>query len=260
MKVAYSFRGGGSKAAAYVGALKALEENGINPDLLIGSSSGSLIAAAYGLGVPKQKLLNQLGNFSPKKYIGLDSLHDLALGSDDKTLTYVKELLGDVALEDSKIPIIIQITNLTSGKLDHFSKGDAAEIALTSALLPFVFGPRKIGDQLFTDGDVLAGYGVELAKEQGIQKVIAFEPEDAYNYTEPGNRFSATLKMLQLMRRKILDLDKAKNPPSYIIRTPTLGVNMMDFSKSEELAEKSYNMTLGLIPEIKKSVGQGQDI
>ena len=143
--------GGGARGFAHLGAIQALKENGIKPDIISGVSAGAIVGAFIASGrKPKEvlELLKGRGLYRFSKFrvpskgllnlIGLQQLLEKEIP--------IKQL------EDLEIPLIISASNLNQGKVEYFESGNLTQLVVASSSIPVLFAPVKIGDHFFVDG------------------------------------------------------------------------------------------------------------
>lgn len=153
-RIGLALSGGGARGIAHIGVLKALEEAGIEPDVISGTSAGSIIGALYASGCSINKMLSFV------KDSHLIGLLKLGIPSGGLTkLTYLKERLAAYIetdqFEDLTKPLYIAVTNLNSGELEIKSSGALFDVVMASSSIPLVFRPVEIEDQFYVDGGLL---------------------------------------------------------------------------------------------------------
>jgi len=145
MKISLTLSGGGVRAVAHLGAIKALEEKGYEIEAISGTSGGAMVALLYGHGGTIEEILSLVKSFSYK-----DLLHfDL---SSPGTLSNIKESLREFLIDrKQEIPIEICATNLKTGEPEYFS-GNLLEATIASSSIAGLFPPIKIGENNYIDG------------------------------------------------------------------------------------------------------------
>ncbi len=153
-KIGVALSGGGARGFAHVGALRALEEFGIKPDIIAGVSAGSIVGALYASGMHYGKIISLFDNIKfndlcePNVPIkGLFSLNKLG--------NFLKKHLTINKIEDLEIPLIICATNLDKSVPVAFDSGEIIERVIASCSIPIVFNPIKINGTYYVDGGVL---------------------------------------------------------------------------------------------------------
>lgn len=163
-KIGISLSGGGARGIAHIGVLKALEEHGIQPDVIVGCSAGSIVGALYAGGMATDAMLDFIKDSRMWKLMSLR-----LPGGGLAKLDYLKERLGECIAEDDfgslKKQLYIAIANLNSGKLEIRNSGTLFSIVQASCAIPLVFEPIDIEGELFVDGGALCNMPVEPLKE-----------------------------------------------------------------------------------------------
>lgn len=165
MKTGLVLSGGGARGIAHVGAIKALEEHGITPSHIAGTSAGAIVGALYAGGCNWEAILDffrKVEIFSFNKYARnkpgfLDTV---------KFYDLLKTYLPTENFEGLKKPLFVTATNLLDGTLHVFHKGELIKPVLASASVPGIFAPVQIDSGYFIDGGTLNNFPVDLVKMQ----------------------------------------------------------------------------------------------
>ena len=255
-KTAFVFSGGASLGAVEVGMLKAIVEYGIKPDLILGTSVGSINGAFFANNPTMEGVLeleqlwkkirtkDVFGNISivPIKKIATFSQHIM----DPRNLrTLISEKLTFKKIEDTKIPLYIISTNINTGEEIIFNKGLVAEAIMASAGIPGVFPPQHMGKLTLIDGGIVNNAPISTAKKLGAERIIVFPIGFPYtpnkelkNLTEVIIPTFAYLLNRQLSSDYYIYKDKVD---LIIIPAPeNIQVGPHDFSKSELLMDQAY--------------------
>ena len=163
MNIGLALSGGGVRGIAHVGVIKALEENGISPCHISGTSAGALVGALYAKGCTAEEMLNffksvdvfSINKFAWKKPGFVDTL---------KFYEDFKNILGEDTFEVLKKSLFITATNILEGTLKVFSEGELIKPILASAAFPGVFTPIKINNEYYIDGGTINNFPVDLLK------------------------------------------------------------------------------------------------
>lgn len=153
-RLGLALSGGGARGFAHIGALKALQEHGIHPDVVAGVSAGSVVAVLYASGIAPDRMLELFRN------VKFGNLAELKMPRDgffclDRFKKFILDSVGVERLEDLKIPTIIGVTDLHRGVPVAFAKGPLGDIVMASCSIPIVFKPVRIGQTDYVDGGVL---------------------------------------------------------------------------------------------------------
>lgn len=250
-KVGLSLRGGAAGAIGYVGLLRAFEENGIPIDYIIGSSAGAVVGASYAAGKTLDEIREHFRGLIPRKFVDLNSLKEKSFFSYESMRDYTKKLLGDMKLEDCKIPIIIQTTSLTTYNVAFHEKGFLYDLIPASAAFPMLIPPVEIDNELHIDGDLSSGYGADFLRKRGVDIVIGAST-GRLDFDSENEVLSRFMQPLFLTMKQLRRLDLALNPVDLLISHLGEGIKPLDFSNAPEFEEVGYNRTLESIKMIKK--------
>lgn len=265
--------GGGSLGAAQVGALRALYEAGIRPDLFIGCSVGALNAAFMAVD-PTMERLNELEQVWRRLQRGdvfgrvnkltttQAFLHavrrDDHLYEPDALRQLVRTWVPLKDLGDTAVPCHVVTTDLHTGTPCWWSDGDPLAILTASACLPALFPPVPLGGSLHVDGGVTAPVPIERALELGAKRVWVLDVSGG-SLGRRDDRMSALDVLLQSFAISRMHLDRpvtGMRPDQQVIRLrrPDLGrLEMRDFTQTPRLMAAGYAvgreaLTLAAIP------------
>lgn len=164
-KIGLILSGGGMRGMAHIGAIKGLEEHGIVPTHIAGSSMGAIVGALYAYGYSPVEMLNffrQVRLFDVTKY----TVRKPGFFDAEKFYTVLKQYLNVDNFNSLKKELIITATNILTGSLATFERGELIKPVLASAAFPGVFSPVKINNDYYIDGGVLNNFPVELLRER----------------------------------------------------------------------------------------------
>jgi NTE family protein len=175
--VGLALSSGAAKGFSHIGVLQVLEENGIEPDVVAGSSMGAYVGAvwAYGCdGAQMEKLARDMeGKWSLWRMI--DPVFPPRQGflRGYAVKQRLKQTIGDVHFSDLARPLRILATNLDTLGRVVFSSGEVAAAVHTSIAVPGIFVPVRIGEESFIDGGIVDPLPVDVLREMGVRKIIA---------------------------------------------------------------------------------------
>jgi NTE family protein len=164
MKTALVLSGGGYRGIAHIGVIKALEESGLTPDLIAGTSAGAIIGALYARGTTTGEMLELF------KGLQLLSFGNYAFGKPgwvdpENFRETLKKHLPKDDFDSLKIPMRVTATNILTGELEVFSEGPLIAPLLASAAFPGVFAPVVIGEGYYVDGGVMNNFPADLVRD-----------------------------------------------------------------------------------------------
>lgn len=158
--IGLTLSGGGMRGIAHIAVLKALEEYGLKPHIISGTSAGSIIAAFYSLGKTPDEMMEivRQTTFFSRSYLKFSR-------NSIFSSKFIVKLLNDHFPEDNfsvlKIPVFVAATEMTHGIVDFFSEGELFGPLLASSSVPFVLPPVRIGEKVYVDGGVLDNLPIE---------------------------------------------------------------------------------------------------
>ncbi|WP_275272355.1 patatin-like phospholipase family protein [Limnobacter sp. P1] len=175
--------GGGARGFAHIGVLKALEEHGLEPSLVVGTSAGAVVAAYWGLGYTADQMLDrarQLRNsdlFAPVlPSFGQPLLPgELGLFSGQALESQLRLDFGTQLIERLKRPVAIVATDLESGKPVVFNAGDVARAVRASSTIPGFFTPPSIQGRMYIDGQASSPLPILPAQQLSNLPIVAVD-------------------------------------------------------------------------------------
>lgn len=179
-KIGLALSGGGALGFAHIGALQALEEHGVKPDFISGSSMGAIIGAIYCAGYSPAKIMRII---QAEKLYKLDKLMSPNLNFKQKGLSShatlratLKELIPHDCFDSLEIPFAVCVTNITSGIYEYYYSGKGiVDYVVSSASIPGVFDPVVIKNTTYVDGGVLNNLPAEILHQKGCDYIIGVD-------------------------------------------------------------------------------------
>ena len=233
--------------------IQVLEEAGIQPGLVAGTSAGSLVAALYASGKtgPEMALLAQNmdeGAITDWSFPGRGLIRGEALAR------YVREQTGNRSIEQMKLPLGIVATDLDSGAPILFRRGDTGVAVRASSAVPAVFQPVRIGSREYVDGGLVSPVPVRFAREMGAQMVIAVDitsPPDGNATSDP---FKLLMQTFTIMGKSINHFEL--RDADAVVRPSLVGVSSADFTARVKAIQSGREAAIKLLPEIRARILQ----
>jgi NTE family protein len=173
-RVALVLGSGGPRGFAHIGVLKALEEAGIRPDLIVGSSVGSMVGALYASGISARELEQLAYQINVLEFFEFRMLGG-GLASGATIQDYVNARVHGAPIEKLQIPFVATATRASNGALVLFNSGDTGLAVRASGASPGQFEPVRIGDDTYMDADEASPVPIGAARKLGAQVVIAVD-------------------------------------------------------------------------------------
>ena len=162
--------GGAARGFAHIGVLKALNEEGIYPDIVSGVSAGALAGVLYCDGYQADDIFRIFKDKSLMKFASITIPRDGLLGIDNLGKV-LRETLRAETFEELKIPFFCNATNLNEGTSEYFNTGKLVPRIMASASIPVLFKPIYLNNATYVDGGVLDNFPVQPIQEQ-TQQII----------------------------------------------------------------------------------------
>ncbi len=173
-RVALVLGSGGPRGFAHIGVLKVLEENGVRPDLIIGSSVGAMVGALYAAGKSAAELESLARDLNVMEFFELRMLGG-GLATGETIQAYMNARVGGKPLEGLGIAFVVGATRVSDRSLALFNRGDTGLAVRASSASPGQFEPVRIGAELYVDGDEASPVPIRAARALGAQLVIAVD-------------------------------------------------------------------------------------
>ena len=277
MKIGLALAGGGVRGAAHIGAIKALQENGINIDAVGGTSAGSIVAALYAMGYTTDEMIKIFNYFSksvmaisPKDIFngmrevrgirlgGITSSHNIELAIEEaaklKEIKYIKDI---------QMPITIPTTDLLSDREIIFTNCEGLQgeeyihdieigkAVRASSTFPGMYSPFEYKGYQFVDGGIFDNLPTIETKKLGVDKVISIR----FKLKSPRKQktiYNIAMQSIDLMTENLIR--ESIRESDYSIEIDLKDVKPFSISKLEFAYREGYMQTLDHIIKIKKSI------
>lgn len=252
-KIGIALSGGGTRGMVHVGALMALEEHDIYPEVISGTSAGAVIGALYAYGYSpeeisrmahKQSLFRLFGIRFPQKGFVRHSFLRRQL------VKYIPEN----SFESLKYPLFITVANLNSGMPEVKREGPLVDFVIASSSIPVLFEPIRIKDELYVDGGLMNNLPASVLKGVsdfiiGVSLVPQLPAQDSNLRTmvDIANR-CFNLSVLNNIKPEIQHCD-------VLIEPPAIGAfSRFNVSQIDKMQQIGYEETIGMIDDIREKI------
>ena len=193
---------GGARGYAHIGVIEVLEQHGIKPDFIVGTSAGSIVGSIYASGKSAEELrqiaLNmKVGDVRDFK-IGMKGFFD-----GQKVEDYVNKQVSQTPLDKMKIPMYVVATELKNGQRTIFNYGNTGQAVRASVSIPSMFTPTTIQGKEYVDGGLVSPVPVNTAKDLGADIVIAVDILAQPENTETTNVWGLFNQNINIMQNKL---------------------------------------------------------
>jgi NTE family protein len=256
-RIALVLGGGAARGFAHIGVIRALEQEKIPIDMIVGTSVGSLIGAIYASDANSFEL--EWTAFSLEKdqvfdYGILSAFTSMGFAKGDKLEEFVKSKIPVANIEDLKLPFAAIATDLNRGTRVVLDHGSVAKAVHASSAIPGVFNPVDHQGKLLVDGGVVENLPSSVARERGADIVIAVDiSENVINFNIT-NLIDVMLQSVTIMSSENVKYTRRN---ADVLITPAVGdVGMLDFSQKKRCMQAGIEAAQKSMLDIKKKIGE----
>lgn len=253
VRIGLALGGGAAKGFAHIGVIKMLEANGFAPDVVAGTSAGSVVGALYASGMDAFAL--------QQKAVALDesTIRDLQLSATgllkgQKLQDYVNHQVNQRPLDKLGKPFVAVATRLEDGKRTVFARGNTGQAVRASSSIPGVFEPVQIGDYHYVDGGVTSPVPVDAARALGADIVVAVDISDKPRGKTPANMLGAMSQSITIMGQRLGQAELAR--ADVTVHPKVLDIGPNDFSQRAQAIVEGEKAALAALPELRRKVQQ----
>lgn len=257
-KLGLALGSGGARGVVHIGFLQALDEAGIKPDFVTGCSMGSVVGGAYCSGLTPAEIRDIVLNLKIWDLLDVSALPitRLSLLKSRKMADLLLSNIGDKKLEDFKIPFKCVATDLLSGRLHVFEKGDSIKAIQASSSIPGVFKPVEYEGKLLVDGGCLCRVPFKLVKDMGADVVVGVDALKASSdpVEKIGNIVSMLLRVFDIMDSHASKLALELNPEAcdLFLEPPLTGMSAYMVKDLDKAYAEGYALGKDNVDKIKQ--------
>jgi NTE family protein len=252
-RIGLALGGGAARGFAHVGVIQVLEQHGIKPDLVVGTSAGSLVAALYASGKNGKELEQsamQMDEASLTDWTVPFGNRGMLRGA--AVARYVSAQTQGRLIEDMVVPLGIVATDLSTGAGILFQRGDTGTAVRASSSVPGVFQPVNIGGRDYVDGGLVAPVPVAYAQQMGAELVIAVDISSPPEANPASDTLKVMLQTFSIMGKSINrhELKSAQ----VVVRPELTGVGSAAFSERQRSMAAGRVAMEGALPKLREQL------
>lgn len=250
-KIALVLGGGAARGFSHIGVIKMLDALEIKPDIIVGTSAGSVAGALYAAGYDGFTLQEMA--FDLEQSMVTDwSVFGKGLIKGKALEEYVNKAVGNKGIEQLKRPFACVATQLKTGQPVLFQRGNVGMAVRASSSVPGVFEPVIIGGEEYVDGGLVSPVPIRYAKQLGADFIIAVDVSSAASREEAISKLSILMKTYTIMGNSIRD---AELPLADVVITPKLdAINSTDFASKHKAILAGERAALAAAPQIREKL------
>lgn len=260
VKIGLALGGGAARGFAHIGVIKALEAQGIVPDVVVGTSAGSLVGALYAAGnngFALHKLALEMDEAAISDWAVPLFAKTTGVLKGEALQNYVNRTVNHVPLEKLKIRFGAVATDLNSGLPILFQRGNTGVAVRASSAVPSVFQPVRIGDRLYVDGGLVSPVPVRFAREMGADFVIAVNISSQPEEQPSSSSVDVLLQTFAIMGQSI---NHHELKDADIVVQPRLGgMKGNDFNGRNTAILAGEQAAAAIMPELKRRLNAQRD-
>jgi NTE family protein len=252
-RIGLALGGGAARGFAHVGVIQVLEQHGIRPDVVVGTSAGSLVAALYASGKSTTELEQAALQMEEAAITDWTlPLFNRGLLRGEALARYVNRQVQSKPLQDMKIPLGILATDLGSGKGMLFQRGDTGTAVRASSAVPGVFTPVSIAGRDYVDGGLVAPVPVDQARQMGAELVIAVDISSAPQDANGGDALRVVLQTFTIMGQSINQ--HVLKDAEVLVRPALNGVGSADFAARQRSMAAGRDAMQAAMPRLREQL------
>lgn len=256
IRIGLALGGGAARGFAHIGVIKALEAQGIVPDIVVGTSAGSVVGALYASGMrgfDLQKVALQMDEAMVADW----TLPDRGVLKGEALQDFINQKVGNRTLQQMPKPLGVVATELQSGELVLFRRGNTGMAVRASSAVPGMFQPVEISGREYVDGGLTSPVPAQSARAMGADFVIAVDISNV----QRAERLSGTLDVLlqtfaimghAISRHELEDAD-------VVIRPKTAAVSSTDFEGRHLAIMEGEKAAAAIMPELKARLAKARE-
>ncbi|MBC3872325.1 patatin-like phospholipase family protein [Undibacterium flavidum] len=260
VKIGLALGGGAARGFAHIGVIKVLEAQGIVPDLVVGTSAGSVVGAMYAAGnngFTLQKMALEMDEATISDWSLPFFSKSSGVLKGEALQNYVNKMVGQSSIEKLKKPFGAVATDLNTGTPILFQRGNTGLAVRASSSVPGVFQPVKINERYYVDGGLVSPVPVRFAREMGADIVIAVNISSAPEGQSATSSLEVLMQTFTIMGQSLNQFE-LKNA-DVVIKPDLPTMKGSDFNGRNLAILAGEKAALALIPELKEKIRAFQE-
>ncbi|HMV18726.1 MAG TPA: patatin-like phospholipase family protein [Rhodocyclaceae bacterium] len=250
-RIGLALGGGAARGFAHVGVIKALETSGIQPDLVVGTSAGAVVGSLYAAGhgpFELQKLAIQLDESAVTDW----SFFDRGFIKGEALERFINTQAGNKPIEGLRRRFAAVATDLQSGEVIVFQRGNTGIAVRASAAIPGVFPPVAVNGREYVDGGLVAPIPVREARSLGADLVIAVDISGRPSGKKNQGSVDVLLDTISIMGGALGKVELAA--ADVVIRPNLQGLPATSFQQRHEAILEGERAGFAAVPRIREAL------
>jgi NTE family protein len=256
LKIALALGGGAARGFAHIGVIKALEAQGIVPDIVVGTSAGSVVGALYAAGMSGFDL-QKLALEMQEDMVSDWTLPDRGVLKGEALQDFINQKLNNRSIQKLPRPLGVVATDLQSGEMVLFRQGNTGMAVRASSAVPGVFQPVEISGREYVDGGLTSPVPAQSARAMGADFVIAVDISNVTRRDKLTGTLDILLQTFAIMGHAISnhELEDA----DVVIRPRMAAVSSTDFEDRHLAILEGEKAAAAVMPELKARLARARE-
>lgn len=251
-KVTLALGGGTARGMAHIGVLKVFEREHIPIDMIVGTSMGALIGAAYAMGVSVKEMEAHAIKFTLNRLLD-PNIPRMGLLAGDKLEANIKELINHNSFDDCRIPLAIVTTDIETGDEVIYRRGNLVKVIRASCSWPGIFNPVRIDGRLLSDGGIKNSVPTKIAQSLGAEYIVAVDVGFCVKKGKIDNIFQMLLQSFQITGEELNKYQAGEG--DVVIKVGLDGIDQTAFHRSKEIIAEGIGAAESMVDRIKRDLG-----
>ncbi len=250
MKIGIALSGGGTRGMVHVGALKALEEEGIRPDVISGTSAGSIIGAMYAHGYSPEEIIEISSEKSLLQMLSF-RLPSKGFVKHSALKKSLEKYIPEDSFEALEKPLFIAISNLHTGLVEIRNSGKLHDVIIASSSVPIIFEPIEIDGDLYVDGGLMKNLPASILRNHAdIVIGVNLVPQLRVPHEELDGMIGVAVRCFNLSALNNI-MPELRSCDVVIEPKEIHSYSRYNFKQMKEMYQIGYDETMKMMPDIK---------
>lgn len=255
LKIALVLGGGAARGFAHIGVIKALEAQGIVPDIVVGTSAGSVVGALYASGMSGFELQN-LALQMKEDMLADWTLPNRGVLKGVALQDFINQNVKNLPIQKLPKPLGVVATDLQSGERTLFRYGNTGMAVRASSAVPGMFQPVEIGGRDYVDGGLTSPVPAQSARTMGADFVIAVDISNVSRRDKLTGTLDVLLQTFAIMGHAISGHEL--KDADIVVRPKTAAVSSTDFEGRHLAILEGEKAAAAIMPELMAKLARAR--
>ncbi|MFZ4622721.1 MAG: patatin-like phospholipase family protein [Rhodoferax sp.] len=250
-KLGLALGGGAARGFAHIGVIQVLEEAGIHPDLVVGTSAGSVVAALYASGKNGKEIQGVALSMDEASFSDWRlPLFKPGVFRGEALARFISVQVKGRQIQELPMPLGVVATDLRTGLGVLFQRGDTATAVRASSAVPAVFQPVSIAGRDYVDGGLVSPVPVVYAQKMGAELVLAVDISSEPDGKDAQDSFQILMQTFAIMAKSInaFELQAA----DVVVKPWLTGLASASFSSRADAIQSGRQAMLAQLPALRR--------